>query len=193
MVKARTWPTLLVESSYKILSLNTAAQELLALKEDWSEGPDNELRHRDNAVTAELQSHIRLLVSDETPSGLRDAYFIDQKDDQQILVALTRIENCLKPCGALCDGGHAVLVTLHDSHHRETEQSTKLLCEVFSLTPAEVRVAFALLDGMSLQAFSKSAGVKISTVRWHLSNALAKTNCSNQRDLVRLLVSLIDH
>ena len=85
-----------------------------------------------------------------------------------------------------------VLLSLNHGQVRQLQQGCRLLSDTFALTPAEARVAMALLDGMTLQSYSQQARVRISTVRWHLRNALAKTGCANQRDLVRLTIALID-
>lgn len=193
LVDTRTWPTLLLDGASRILASNAAATALLDTKGDWFMGPADDLRNRAPATTAEMQTCVRTLIENPDPVYKRIAYFAEQEDGGQTLVTMTRIDDRT----ALQDkqrssGAYAVLVTIHEGCRREIEQSTKLLYDVFALTPAEARVAFALLDGMSLQAFSANAGVRISTVRWHLRNALAKTNCGNQRDLVRLLMSLVD-
>lgn len=194
LIDARTWPTILVDCAARVLAANPAAISLLEADGDWQVGRNDDLRNSTPATTAEIQACIRSLIENPEPDVKRIARFAVQDDGQQTLIMMTRVEP--RPDahgGSRTCTAHAVLLTIYESNQRETEQSTKTLYDLFALTPAEARVAFALLDGMSLQAFSNSAGVRLSTVRWHLRNALAKTNCANQRDLVRLLMALVDH
>jgi DNA-binding CsgD family transcriptional regulator/PAS domain-containing protein len=63
----------------------------------------------------------------------------------------------------------------------------KTLARGFSLTPAEARLAVAMLDGQSLSHASAQFGVSINTVRTQLSSLFAKTQTHRQVDLVRCL------
>lgn len=195
-VNSRIWPTILVDGSARVLTANPAARALLEARSDWLVSLNGELKHRNGAATAEMHARIRSLGDDLAPTATRLATFVEGSDGQQTLVTMVRIQSPAGASGRCRTPGESsesvVLVTLNDGHRRQVEQGCQLLFEAFAFTPAEARVAFALLDGMSLQAFSDEAGVRISTVRWHVRNALAKTNCANQRDLVRLLISLID-
>lgn len=196
LVNSRSWPTLLVNGSARVLSLNDAARTLLVKRADWIIGPNGEFRHRDAATSALLHARIRTLGDALVSTVTRVANFVEGSDGEQTLVTMTRIESpagfAVSCCSFGESGDNVVLVALNDGHRQQVQQGSQLLFEAFAFTPAEARVAFALLDGMSLQAFSDEAGVRISTVRWHVRNALAKTNCANQRDLVRLLIALID-
>lgn len=63
------------------------------------------------------------------------------------------------------------------------------LREQFALTPAETRVAMALMQGGTLREAADAARVSINTVRAQLGVIFAKTGCRRQADLVRLLLS----
>lgn len=58
---------------------------------------------------------------------------------------------------------------------------------LFGLTPAEARVAVALLAGGSPRAVSEGLGVSVYTVRHHLQSIFEKTGASRQSELVALL------
>lgn len=88
--------------------------------------------------------------------------------------------------------GHAfgnrpmMLVTLFDpSHMRELDAFA--LSEVFSMTPAEGRVAALLSEGLSAHAIGQRLGCRESTVRTHLRNVLHKLGASKVTEAVRLL------
>jgi len=58
----------------------------------------------------------------------------------------------------------------------------------FSLTPTESRVASALFKGMTVKDYAFTAGIKVSTVRFHLKQIYSKTGAHRQPDLVRILL-----
>ena len=68
--------------------------------------------------------------------------------------------------------------------------SEELLRVLFALTPAESRLARALLGGQTLGDYAEYAKIGIRTARTHLSNVLGKTGARNQIELVRLLGGL---
>lgn len=77
---------------------------------------------------------------------------------------------------------HDPLCTL-DSHGA-------LLQQLYGLTPAEVRIALALLRGATPRACAAASGVSLATVRTQLSAVLQKTDTARQSELVHLLGTL---
>jgi DNA-binding CsgD family transcriptional regulator len=67
--------------------------------------------------------------------------------------------------------------------------SGELLAGLFDLTPAEARLARALVEGRTLDAIAAEAGVSLGTVRGHLKQVLSKTATHRQAELVSLLSS----
>jgi DNA-binding CsgD family transcriptional regulator len=61
------------------------------------------------------------------------------------------------------------------------------LAEFFGLSPAESRLAVALLAGKKLSEIAMEFGVQITTLRTQLSSILRKTGVTRQIDLIRLL------
>jgi DNA-binding CsgD family transcriptional regulator len=61
------------------------------------------------------------------------------------------------------------------------------LAEFFGLSPAESRLAVALLAGKKLSEVAMEFGVQITTLRTQLSSILRKTGVTRQVDLIRLL------
>ena len=58
------------------------------------------------------------------------------------------------------------------------------------VTPAEARVACALVRGLSPQEAADACGVALGTVRTQLKAVFAKTRTRRQAELVRLLIGL---
>jgi DNA-binding CsgD family transcriptional regulator len=65
--------------------------------------------------------------------------------------------------------------------------SEKDLAEFFGLTPAEVRLAAALLTGKTLADIAAIYGIRITTVRTQLGSVLRKVGAERQSDLIRIL------
>ena len=61
------------------------------------------------------------------------------------------------------------------------------LADLFGLSPAEARVAAALMTGKSLSDIAATSGVQITTVRSQLRSILRKVGVKRQFDLVRIL------
>jgi DNA-binding CsgD family transcriptional regulator len=67
--------------------------------------------------------------------------------------------------------------------------SERDLADLFGLSPAEARVAAALVTGKSLADIAAVSGVQITTVRTQLRSILRKVGVKRQFDLVRILSS----
>jgi len=61
---------------------------------------------------------------------------------------------------------------------------------LYGLTPAEVRIAELIVNGISQREISRQLGLRPSTVKTHLLHVFEKTGVQRQVDLVRLAASL---
>lgn len=66
-----------------------------------------------------------------------------------------------------------------------------VLAKKLGLTPAEIKVAHALVLGRSLAEITREQGVARSTVAFHLRNLFDKTATSRQAELVALLFRML--
>lgn len=78
----------------------------------------------------------------------------------------------------------AVFIRDPDRHFDGVEQ---VLAELYGLTPAEARVASALMAGLSVREIAERHATSVTTVRSQLSALLAKTGTGRQGELVALL------
>jgi DNA-binding CsgD family transcriptional regulator len=62
------------------------------------------------------------------------------------------------------------------------------LQELFSLTPAEIRLVSSLVQGLSLEEISTQLCVSFETVRSHLRSAFSKTATNRQGELIALVL-----
>jgi DNA-binding CsgD family transcriptional regulator len=85
--------------------------------------------------------------------------------------------------------GRLAIICLMDPHAR-VGLSVDRLQQMFALTPAEARVALALLDGSSPREAADQLGVRYQTVRNQLQSLYQKTMTSRQAELVLLLARL---
>ena len=72
---------------------------------------------------------------------------------------------------------------------RTQELPADLLQRRYGLTPAEGRLAIALLEGHSLKEAADSSGVTYNTVKSQLKIIFLKTNVQRQGELIRLLLN----
>lgn len=87
-----------------------------------------------------------------------------------------------------CDAD-GVLLLISESSNASVPNSD-LLRSLFDLTPAEARLARALLTGSTLDAFAAEIGVKKHTAKTQLRSIFGKTGVSRQTELALLLTGL---
>jgi DNA-binding CsgD family transcriptional regulator len=81
-----------------------------------------------------------------------------------------------------------VLIVDRDS---QSEPDLAVLRELFSLTPAEARVAGKLVVGRSVEEIASEAGISIETVRTQIKRVLSKTGTDRQGKLISLILRSI--
>ena len=65
-----------------------------------------------------------------------------------------------------------------------------LLQHTYGLTPAEIRVAVAMAEGLTVEEAATQLGVMPSTVTSQLKQVYAKTGTDNRAKLVKLMMSV---
>jgi len=80
----------------------------------------------------------------------------------------------------------AMVVIVDPAGHSPSEKD---LAEFFGLSPAEARLAAALLTGKTLAHIAADSGIRITTVRTQLGSILRKVGAERQSDLIRILSS----
>lgn len=134
-------------------------------------------------TTAEAQSRLasgieRLALA---PAPVSFAVGNESAQVGRFSVTLLRIRSAQPDAGLLC------LITPLGPRRVATLQQ---LADLFGVTPAEGRLARALVNGQSVEAYAVSAGIKISTVRTHLRALLIKTGAARQSALVQLIAAI---
>ena len=85
----------------------------------------------------------------------------------------------------------AVALRITDLVARPAPSAARLK-QLFGLTPAEARVAIAMLSGLGIQAVARAYGVEAETVRTQIKRIRAKTGTRTQNQLVSLLAAVVD-
>lgn len=101
---------------------------------------------------------------------------------------LSRSQQGLELAMGLAQANHVLL--MFASPGRQRQPSPRQLMQWFDLTPAEARLAHALLRGVTLEQMQLDQGVKLTTLRTQLRSVLRKTGTERQQDLIRLLAQL---
>ncbi|MBP0597015.1 hypothetical protein J8I26_02805 [Herbaspirillum sp. LeCh32-8] len=83
--------------------------------------------------------------------------------------------------------GPLALVILQDMARRPLPRGAALR-KMYGLTPAETRLAEALLDNQTVESYALSTQVSRNTVRTHLASLFAKTGTRRQAELLRMLL-----
>jgi DNA-binding CsgD family transcriptional regulator len=91
--------------------------------------------------------------------------------------------------GGVDGHGSALAVTFveMDTGSAPGAEEIKKFAGLFGLTLSEELVLASLTSGQELSKHSRERGIAVDTTRKHLKSVLAKTNCSSQKDLLRLV------
>lgn len=94
---------------------------------------------------------------------------------------------------AMMNGGPEVshLLLLMKAAWTDGEARRRILVQRYRMTPAELRLAEQLLDGMTAAAAAQNLEVSIHTVRTYLKRLYQKTGARTQALLVRALMQAV--
>ena len=84
----------------------------------------------------------------------------------------------------------AALVLITDPEQRSQAEPDRIAA-LYSLTPAETRLAVALVLGKSLRTYADETSLSVNTVRWTMKQLFSKTGTHRQSELIQLLTA--DH
>lgn len=175
--------TVWVDASGRVVSFNNVAADILAAADG--------LRIKAQRLQANDAAADRMLgaaIADATGAeGRRGQWLaVRRKAHAQPLVVSVipaRAEQLPERAG----DGPLALVILQDMARQRLPRDT-VLRKMYGLTPAEARLAEALLDNQTVESYALSAQVSRNTVRTHLASLFAKTGTRRQAELLRMLL-----
>lgn len=81
-------------------------------------------------------------------------------------------------------GRPVIALFAHDPCHKAA-MDAGLLGEAFGLSPAEANLAIAIEAGVTVEAYARTGGVSVATIRTQLQKAMQKLGVQRQLDLAR--------
>jgi len=115
------------------------------------------------------------------------------KNDGDFAMSVTRTDSdtpltvMVAPIGTGVAGKGAVMFVSDPAE--PVELSIDAICKLYTLTPAEGRLALGLTNGNKLDDLAEKWGVSMHTVRSQLRQIFRKTDTSRQSELVKLILT----
>jgi DNA-binding CsgD family transcriptional regulator len=173
-----------VNSDAKVILTNRAADAILK-RGDGLTSRDG-LRAASRQETAKLRDAIAA-VCKQRDSGILKTETVIQvyrpsgSKPFEVLVAPLPSHSPLKSGGATA----AVFIT---DPEEGAALDSRALRELFGLTPAEIRLCIALVEGKSVEEYAHEAAISSNTARTYVKRIYSKTGARRQSELVRLLL-----
>lgn len=166
----------------RVIAMNRAGEVIVGL-EDGLLVRNDQLCARRVFETAKVRKLIACASTEEQPSSAAGRMLVARSygvSPYALTVAPLRINPIAH------EQRLAMVVVVDPQRHSPSEKD---LAEFYGMTPAEARLALALLTGKTLADIAAVTDVRITTLRTQLGSILRKTGARRQADLVRLLSS----
>jgi PAS domain-containing protein len=174
---------IVANSNGQVINANWAAERILQ-RGDGLAIANGKLSPLNASDSAKLGAFIASAATDQKTEAAIGRMRIRRRDDRPPYILM------VAPLGAdLAFYGRPVaIILLVDPDERAPPE--RELAEFFGLSPAESRLAAALLAGKKLREIAVDSGVQLTTLRTQLSSVLRKTATTRQVDLIRVLLSV---
>jgi|GEM_PF-1521320 CheY-like chemotaxis protein len=176
----------LLDSDRKVLFRNRRADALLDEHDGISLSRDSLLRAEKPHQTQALRDIIddameRLAISNRQGS---EAVALERKSGKRPLIAVA----CPLGKGPAAPGEPVVGLFVTDPQWRSSD-AAQAVAQLYGLSPAETRLALALVRGLRLDEIAVEFGLSRNTVSYTLKNLFRKTETDRQADLISLFIS----
>jgi PAS domain-containing protein/DNA-binding CsgD family transcriptional regulator len=174
---------IVANSNGQVINANWAAERILQ-RGDGLAIANGKLSPLDASDSAKLGAFIASAATDQKTEAAIGRMRIRRRDDGPPYILM------VAPLGAdlAFYGRPLAIILLVDPDERAPPE--RELAEFFGLSPAESRLAAALLAGKKLREIAVDSGVQLTTLRTQLSSVLRKTATTRQVDLIRVLLSV---
>ncbi len=175
-------PLMLLDPSMRLLAANSHAQPLMP---------------RTAAVSGKRRISLLGVSGTEFSNAVRSASEVSPRTAGSVLRGSSEPERQILVLPVLMRhlgrAERAALILVHGLSEQVEPQGSvnQLLQQVYSLTPAEARLAMLILDGQSPGDAASKLKVSVTTVRTQLSSILKKTGSRKQAELIRHLSPLM--
>jgi DNA-binding CsgD family transcriptional regulator len=172
-----------VDSDAKVILTNRAADAILQ-RGDGLLSRDG-LRAANRQETAKLRNAIAA-VNVQRDSGIRKPETVIRIYRPSGLKPLEVLVCPLPSQTSLRKGRAAAALFITDPEGATLD--SRALHQLFGLTPAEIRLCIALVQGKSVEEYALETGISSNTARTHVKRIYSKTGVRRQSELVRLLL-----
>lgn len=176
----------LIDGERKVLSRNRRADELLEEADGISLSREGLLRGEKPQQTQALRDIIDVAIN-RAAAGERqgsEAVGLTRNSGRRALFAVA----CPLGRGPARPGEPVVGLFVTDPEWRSSD-SAEAVAQLYGLSPAETRLALALVRGLRLDEIADEFGLSRNTVSYTLKNLFRKTETDRQADLISLFIS----
>jgi DNA-binding CsgD family transcriptional regulator len=174
---------LLIDAERRVLYANAAAREIADLN-DGLVMEAGQISLMSGRLDALFHRAVAKMASDhDTPLLRLEVSRPSRKKPYRLMLMPVQVSGIV-PLGVSLA---AVTVLVIDSDS-QPEPDLAMLRELFSLTPAEARVAAKLVLGRSVEEIAAEGDISVLTVRTHVKRVLSKTATSRQAELISLIL-----
>src|SRR5690606_25494435 len=176
----------LIDSERKVLFRNRRAEELLKEGEGISLSREDLLRGEKPQQTQALRDIIDVAIA-RVAQGNRqgsDAVALTRSSGRRPLIAVA----CPLGKGEGAPGEPVVGLFVTDPEWR-SDDTAQAVAQLYGLSPAETRLALALVRGLRLDEIAEEFRLSRNTVSYTLKNLFRKTETDRQADLISLFIS----
>ena len=169
-----------IDERCRIVELDAQAERLLERMGSLRRGPYGRLVPAQPAIDRLLTGLVKAMAQDRRhrPRAIN----LSQDPWVDILVAPMRVDT-------LAGGGRAVAAVYLRGDRSSIADRHEQLVDLFGLTPAEARLAWALAQGLSIAEAADAHGLTTETARYYSKRIYAKTGARGQVDLVRNILT----
>lgn len=181
--------SILLDENRQVLKTNAIAKQLLAEKDGicMREGCLYIDRSQDNTRFKTLVTEA-LSAQHQAQPALVQALPIERRNGRPALGLIVRPI----PVNEWAEEQSTPTVAIFISDpEQKTEVSQQILAQLFSLTPAEARLAMLLANGLNLDDAVAQLDISRNTGRAHLRSIFSKTGVSQQTQLVSLILKSV--
>ena len=180
----------MIDAEGRVIWQNAWADRILE-QQDGLITSDGELRTLSVAANAELQQLVKsaIITSDQPKAragGMMTVPRPSLKRSYQLLVTPLARSPEMNLASRQLNISPLAAIFIADMEQKSVPRA-EVLRMLYSLTPAESRLAMALGSGVSVKTYAEESELSIHYVRWLLKQVEAKTDTRRISDLIRLL------
>ena len=175
---ALTLPLFIVDNNAKILQINTCADQFLNRPNPALSYKNGHLLTTDPAIRNPFSNLITAATGYPAIGG--GLFFTSPENGQLFVTPLPK-------ASAFAHDWQRPLALVFVIETGQNLSAIKLLGKLYDFSPAELKLAIALLAGKSPEDYAQQAGLTLNTVRTQLKSLFAKTKTHRQAELVALL------